>query len=103
MTSAEQLTDFASGARNAVDRSTDLWRKGADQITSSAEVFTAVLAPGVDQAAEQYFEFLQLSLRQCCCPAPVSGGDAMRCWMPRPRHGFACRVTAAGPRRECGE
>jgi hypothetical protein len=60
MTTTGQFTNMTDGVRTAVDSSTDLWRRGAEQLTAGA--LSTLPMPDPDQAAAQYFEYLQRSL-----------------------------------------
>lgn len=61
-TSAEQVEEPTSGARTAVDRSAELWRRRTEQVTAGASVLVTLPSKDMDQSTEQYFEYLQRSL-----------------------------------------
>lgn len=53
---------MTSEARTAVDRSTELWRRRAEQVTAGAGALVTLPGKDLDQATEQYFEYLHRSL-----------------------------------------
>jgi hypothetical protein len=60
MASAEQqYLDVASGARSAVERSTDLWKQGAVRFSEQAGVVSKLPVPDLDEAFDRYFTYLQ--------------------------------------------
>src|ERR1700712_5712870 len=60
MASAEQqYVDVASGARSAVERSTDLWKQGAVRFSEQAGVVSKLPLPDLDEAFDRYFSYLQ--------------------------------------------
>lgn len=63
MTSTEQLAGMADGVRTAVGASAEVWRRRAEEMTAEAGAWVKLPAPSLDQATEQYFEYLQRSLQ----------------------------------------
>jgi hypothetical protein len=63
MSSTEQVAGMADGVRTAVDASAGLWRRRVEEVTAEAGAWAKLPAPSLDQATEQYFEYLQRSLQ----------------------------------------
>jgi len=68
MTSTEQFTEAASaavnGARNAVQRSTELWKQSAETLTERTDLWwQASPLETVTDATEKYFSYLQEGLQ----------------------------------------
>jgi len=68
MTSTEQFTEAASaavnGARNAVQRSTELWKQSAETLTERTDLWwQAPPLETVTDATEKYFSYLQEGLQ----------------------------------------
>ena len=60
MTSTEQrYADVASGARSAVEKSTELWKQGAVRLSEQAGVVSTLPLPDLDEALDRFFSYLQ--------------------------------------------
>jgi hypothetical protein len=60
MASAEQqYVDVTSGARGAVERSTELWKQGAVRFSEQAGVVSKLPLPDLNGAFDRYFAYLQ--------------------------------------------